>query len=259
MSYICTLGAIVTNRLDSLSSKVLFSYLLERSTTNTVCLFVCHISMLFPTNQLSRIRGSVLECQILIPKACWLIGLTFLFVCFYVMFCHINITVPRLPHWGLRSNFCSWFTCFTCFSCFLFVFNLWHIYFTVPTATPQSFGVSVRDSQTLLIYWLEVPLEHRHGIIQGYGLTYWNARNGTSQVITLKASENSFVLTPLLKATVYVVHLWAFTSAGNGVVGSYTAMTEEDSKLLSFFLSFFLSIFVGRNKTFVQESNVKLV
>ena len=51
-------------------------------------------------------------------------------------------------------------------------------------------------------------------------------------MITLKASENSYILTPLLKATVHVVHLWAFTRAGNGVVGSYTAMTEEDSKLL---------------------------
>ena len=54
--------------------------------------------------------------------------------------------------------------------------------------------------------------------------------NGTSQVITLKEYEFSYVLRPLQKATEYTVHLWAFTNAGKGTVDSYTAMTNEDGK-----------------------------
>ena len=70
-SYICTLPAIVTNRLDLLSSKVLFSYLLERS-TNTDVLFVGWLHVV-----------------------CCL---------FYAIFCHICNTVLLPLHWVSLSK-----------------------------------------------------------------------------------------------------------------------------------------------------------
>ena len=93
------------------------------------------------------------------------------------------------------------------------------------------------DSELLLLilkpFWftgLRFLSNTETGIIRGYGLKYWNAMNGTSQVITLKEYKFSYVLRPLQKSTEYTVHLWAFTNAGKGAVGSYTAMTDEDGK-----------------------------
>ena len=55
--------------------------------------------------------------------------------------------------------------------------------------------------------------------------------NGTITTITLKHCELSYVLRPLEKATKYVVHLRAFTNAGEGIEASYSASTDEDGKL----------------------------
>lgn len=111
-----------------------------------------------------------------------------------------------------------------------FVFTLIHVSISVPSAPPSRFCISVLDSQTFLVRWVQVPLKHQNGIIRGYRLTYWNAVNGTSSAITMKDYQRSYVLRPLRKATKYVVQLWAFTNAGDGTVGTYTALTDEDGK-----------------------------
>lgn len=110
----------------------------------------------------------------------------------------------------------------------LFLLNVVTSPITVPSAPPTKLGISVRDSQSLLVYWLDVPPEHRNGVIRGYRLTYWSASNGTSSVITKRMYSE--VLTQLQKATEYRVKVWAYNNAGDGISDSYTATTGEDGK-----------------------------
>ena len=109
------------------------------------------------------------------------------------------------------------------------------MFITVPSAPPSNLGISVLDSQSLLVFWLEVPSMHQNGIIQGYGLKYWDVNNGTSHVVTLGEYDFSYVLKPLQKATAYEINVWAFTSVGPGSVGSVNAMTYTDGKRSDFF------------------------
>jgi len=99
---------------------------------------------------------------------------------------------------------------------------------SAPSAPPSRFGVSARDSQSLLVYWLDVPPEHRNGIIRGYRLAYTSASNGTGTVMTTRTYSK--VLTQLQKATEYTIEVWAFNDAGDGVPAWYTTWTGEDGK-----------------------------
>ena len=100
---------------------------------------------------------------------------------------------------------------------------------SAPSAPPSRFGVTALDSQSLLVYWLDVPPEHRNGIIRGYRIAYRSARNGTTTVITRRVYSE--VLTQLQKATEYTIEVWAFTDAGDGISASYTIWTGEDGRL----------------------------
>ena len=104
--------------------------------------------------------------------------------------------------------------------------NYFRNFFVAPSAPPSNIRVTAFHSQSLLVSWLDVPTEHRNGIIRGYRLTYTNVSNRTGPVITERAY--SVVLTQLSKATEYRILLWAFNSAGDGVSGSVVAKTGED-------------------------------
>ena len=104
--------------------------------------------------------------------------------------------------------------------------NYFRNFFVAPSAPPSNIRVTAFHSQSLLVSWLDVPTEHRNGIIRGYRLTYTNVSNRTGPVITERAY--SVVLTQLRKATEYRILLWAFNSAGDGVSGSVVAKTGED-------------------------------
>ena len=104
--------------------------------------------------------------------------------------------------------------------------NYFRNFFVAPSAPPSNIRVTAFHSQSLLVSWLDVPTEHRNGIIRGYRLTYANVSNRTGPVITERAY--SVVLTQLRKATEYRILLWAFNSAGDGVSGSVVAKTGED-------------------------------
>ena len=104
--------------------------------------------------------------------------------------------------------------------------NYFRNFFVAPSVPPSNIRVTAFHSQSLLVSWLDVPTEHRNGIIRGYRLTYTNVSNRTGPVITERAY--SVVLTQLRKATEYRILLWAFNSAGDGVSGSVVAKTGED-------------------------------
>ena len=106
----------------------------------------------------------------------------------------------------------------------------WCFVVAVPTAPPSKLGIVILDSQSLMIHWDEVPPDQRNGIIKGYALKYSPLTNGTSAVITLGEYDFSFVLKSLHKASVYEIHVWAFTRVGRGTFASKTVMTEEDGK-----------------------------
>ena len=106
--------------------------------------------------------------------------------------------------------------------------NYFRNFFVAPSAPPSNIRVTAFHSQSLLVSWLDVPTEHRNGIIRGYRLTYTNVSNRTGPVITERAY--SVVLTQLSKATEYRILLWAFNSAGDGVSGSVVAKTGEDGR-----------------------------
>ena len=106
----------------------------------------------------------------------------------------------------------------------------WCFVVAVPTAPPSKIGIVILDSQSLMIHWDEVPPDHRNGIIKGYALKYSSLTNDTSAVIILGEYDFSFVLKSLHKASVYEIHVWAFTRVGPGTFASQTVMTEEDGK-----------------------------
>ena len=119
-----------------------------------------------------------------------------------------------------------------CFVCLFVCFSVCldtdgsPIRIAAPSAPPSRLHATSLDSQSLLVSWLDVPPEHRNGIIRGYRLTYSNISNRTSPVISERAY--SVVLTQLRKATEYRIRVWAFNSAGDGVSGLAIAMTGED-------------------------------
>lgn len=123
-----------------------------------------------------------------------------------------------------QDDMCLYFLS-VCLFTFLYFFNR----ISAPSAPPSRFGVTALDSQSLLVYWLDVPPEHRNGIIRGYRIAYRSSSNGTATVITRRAYSE--VLTQLQKATEYTIQVWAFTDAGDGVSASYTTWTAEDGKL----------------------------
>ncbi|KAG9334213.1 hypothetical protein JZ751_008461 [Albula glossodonta] len=82
-----------------------------------------------------------------------------------------------------------------------------------PSVAP-SLKVEKIHSTYALLTWQDVPLEHRHGIIQSYTLFCWD-EGGRAQVVQVKPTERRVVLGNLSPMSMYKLFIMASTEAGN--------------------------------------------
>lgn len=67
----------------------------------------------------------------------------------------------------------------------------------------------------IVLTWEPVPIEHHHGVILGYRVTY-GAQNGNQKQMTVKANNLSAELQNLETYKLYAIHVAAFTIVGEG-------------------------------------------
>lgn len=104
-------------------------------------------------------------------------------------------------------------------------------FFSVPTLPPSSFNTSAITKTTISLIWQEIPATDKHGIINGYEVTY--EEEGTineTKRITLSHDALSVFLFKLIPFTYYNITLCGFTSKGKGVKGHLRIQTSEGGK-----------------------------
>lgn len=103
---------------------------------------------------------------------------------------------------------------------------------TVPSAPPQEVRGAALDSRRLEVTWAPPPLPSQNGEIRGYRIRYQepdNKATASAPVVTVPATQRSYVLQDLKKWTQYKLWVAAFTRKGDGPYSDVIIVqTDED-------------------------------
>ena len=104
---------------------------------------------------------------------------------------------------------------------------------TVPSAPPRDVRGEALDSRRIELSWSPPAADTQNGELQGYRVRYMEAESMTgtasAPVVTVRASEHSYVLQDLKKWTQYKLWVAAFTRKGDGPFSDVIIVqTDED-------------------------------
>ena len=105
-----------------------------------------------------------------------------------------------------------------------------YLFYSAPSAPPQSVTVTSVSSTTMELSWQLPPLDQQNGLIQSYTVIVFEVDTNTTQQIHQDFIQNSIVLTGLRPYYTYMVSVAAYT-VGLGPATTITATTEQDGML----------------------------
>ena len=113
----------------------------------------------------------------------------------------------------------------------MFLYQLLHINFLVPTEGPQNLYANHGGSKLKLsVKWDSIPIEARNGILLGYHI-YYHESVSSAIIKNVSVALTHVVLTELETFTSYDIRVCGFTAVGDGVCSEVTAMTRSDGRL----------------------------
>ena len=101
------------------------------------------------------------------------------------------------------------------------------MYFSAPTAAPQSFVADWITATEVQLSWEPPPLEHQNGLIQSYTITVFEVESNSTKEVHQNFAYNTISLTGLHPYYNYIMSVAAYT-VGLGPFASITLQTEQD-------------------------------
>ena len=120
--------------------------------------------------------------------------------------------------------------------CFLLIYDQLSSCSSEPDGAPQNVSGRNTSSTSISVSWKEVQAELQNGIITGYNITYQSQTENDNGVVKAGPKEFQANLTGLKEFVKYNISVVAFTVKGDGPPSVIVVRTDEDGKLIFFFL-----------------------
>ena len=120
--------------------------------------------------------------------------------------------------------------------CFLLIYDQLSSCSSEPDDAPQNVSGRNTSSTSISVSWEEVQAELQNGIITGYNITYQSQTENDNGFVKAGPKDLQANLTGLKEFVKYNISVVAFTVKGDGPPSVIVVRTDEDGKLIFFFL-----------------------